>query len=407
MKTLLANMRYLCDETRMLTGITAAYGTPDAFERCSYGRAREFLLDDSGAFIPAEKPLSKDHLYDLASLTKLFTAVAALQLVESGKLSLEETIGEIDSRFINLKNVRLFDVLSFNAHLQTPGRIDAVTDRSEGLRRLYAAAPAEPPRIRLYSDINAMIVKYVVEQRTGMAFADVLSRYIFAPCGMNHTFSRVPEAWLDNCVCYNYEHRIADGRFILRSNTLPGTPHDPKAALLSPHGDDLCGHAGLFSTSGDMVRFAQALLNGELVSKETLASIGVNRTGCDYGDGTHRQYLGFLSFTKHPNQYLSEVPAWMSDGAFGLSGFTGNHLSLDPLKQRFVLFLGNRCHCRVSNIAPADSHTLQKYGLNGDGTGSILWPDGRRVSSSARYVHFKDIRLHAPIFARLKQLGWL
>ena len=76
------------------------------------------------------------------------------------------------------------------------------------------------------------------------------------------------------------------------------------------------------------------------------------------------------------------------------------------MRGRFVLFLGNRCHARLSHIAPRPASTLP-YGLAEDGTGLYRWPDGHKVPSSVRYVHFKDARLHAPIAARMRELGWL
>lgn len=407
MELLHQNLRYLCDETRMLTGITAAYGTPTQSECCRYGRAQELELHPSGYFESAIRPLTEDSIYDLASLTKLFTCVLAMMLVEHGRLSLEEDIFSIDKRFEHLRGVRLGDVLCFRAHLQTPGRIDTAPDRGEALQRLFQVARAESPRIRLYSDINAMVAKYVIEAKTNLPFFEALKKYILSPAGLDHTYAHVPESLRHHCLCYNYEHRIAKQTYTMRTDTQLGMPHDPKAALLSPSGEDLCGHAGLFSTSADMIRFAQALLGGKLLRIDTLSRIGVNRTGMDYGDGTHRQYLGYLCFTKHPNQHLSEVPVWTQEPCIGLSGFTGNHIVLDPNKQRFVLFLGNRCHGRVSNIVPPEGVTLDRYGLNPDGTGSIQWPDGRFVPSSAKYVYFKDARLHAPIADRMTRLGWL
>ena len=75
-----ANMRFLCDESRMLTGVTVAYGTPIHSEWAQYGRAQELTLAENG-FLPAVRPLDPDTIYDLASLTKLFTAVVTLALV--------------------------------------------------------------------------------------------------------------------------------------------------------------------------------------------------------------------------------------------------------------------------------------------------------------------------------------
>jgi len=406
MDQLQENLRFLCDETRMLTGITVAYGTAEQSESILYGRAQETVMTEEGVFVPCVRPLREDSLFDLASLTKLFTCVAAMQLVERGKLSLDETIGSIDRRFIHLHDVSVQRVMSFQASLQTPGRIDDAPDQEEGFRRLFCATSVELPRIRLYSDINAMVMKYVIEQKTDMAFADALREFIFTPLGMTDTYAQIPASELDRCVCYSYEHRIAKDAFNLRIAPQPGQPHDPKAHFLSNSGQDLCGHAGLFSTRADMVRFAQALLSGKLLSPASLAAIGTNYTGVDYGDGTHRQYLGLLCFTKHPNQTLSEVPAWMAPGSFGLSGFTGNHLSIDPQARRFVLLLGNRCHDRVSNIQPSVGGSITDYSLADNGVGCVAWPNGRQIPSSARYVYFKDERLNNPVYERMKTLGW-
>ena len=399
-------MRFLCDEARMLAGVSVAYGTPRESEGALYGRAQEVCRTAEG-FAPCVRPLTEDSIFDLASLTKLFTAVVTMQLVSQGRLSLDERVGEIDPRFVHLKDVRVGDVLGFTVSLQTPERVDRAIDREEALRRLFASARCPTPAVRVYSDMNAMVIKYVVEAKTGLPLYDAMKRLILSPAGLSSTFSAVPDDLRGQCVCYNYEHRIEGEQYILREDTPLGAPHDPKALILSQGGRDLCGHAGLFSTRADMIRFAQVLLCGELLPLSLLEQIGTDRTGRDNGDGTYRQSLGYLCFTKHPLQRLSEVPAWMGRPSIGLSGFTGNHLSLDPAKKRFVLFLGNRCHARVSHIVPPPGGELRDYALDDRGVGLVPWPDGRLAPSSAKYVYFKDERLHAPIERRMRERGWL
>lgn len=406
MQSLLSNMRYLCDEAQMLTGICTVYGTAERSECVCYGRAQEVQLEN-GVFIPLERPLMQDSIFDLASLTKLVVCAAAMRLTELGLLSLDEFIGDIDPRFVHLKNISVFDVLCYRVCLQTPGRIDEALTREEGLRRLFHVQTAPLPPVRIYSDINAMVIKYVIEAKSGLSLYEALKRYVFEPAGMTETFSAVPTHLLDRCVCYNYEHRIVRDRYILRSAVPPGTPHDPKALLLCDGGRDLCGHAGLFSTPQDMTRFAQALLRGEIIHRSTLLEIATNRTGQYNPDGTYRQPLGFLCFLRHPVQRLSEVPAYMGMHGFGISGFTGNHLVIDPDLGVFELFLGNRCHARVSHITPPEGRSVEDFGLDEYGAGRIAWPDGRLVPTSARYVYRKDACLHEPIVQRMHQLGWL
>ena len=168
-----ANMRFLCDESRMLTGVTVAYGTPVHSEWTQYGRAQELTRTESG-FLPAVRPLQPDTIYDLASLTKLFTAVVTLALVESGRLSLDEWVGQIDPRFASLRHVTVGDVLSFRVSLQTPGRIDAAPSREAGLSRLFAMSVCPTPAIRVYSDMNAMAIKYIIEAKTGMSLFEAI-----------------------------------------------------------------------------------------------------------------------------------------------------------------------------------------------------------------------------------------
>lgn len=405
MENLLGKMKYLCDDTRMLTGIAVAYGTSRESEHAHYGRAQELRLQD-GQFVPCVRMMQDDDLYDLASLTKLFTSVMTMILVERGMLSLDEHIGEIDARFIHLKDVSVFDTLCYRVCLQTPGRIDDAPNREEGLRRLFDVRTAPSPAVRIYSDINAMVIKYVIEAKTGMPLADAIRKYILDPAGMRETCAVVSKEKRARCLCYNYEHRIVRDTYILRTTTELGVPHDPKAMLLGSDGD-LCGHAGLFSTRADMVRFAQALLKGELISRASLLEIATNRTGRYNEDGTYRQPLGFLCFTRHPLQRLSEVPAHMGTHALGISGFTGNHLVIDPELDCFEVFLGNRCHGRVSHITPPQGIELSHYGLDDIGAGLVPWPDGRMVPSSAKYVYQKDACLHEPIVQRMHRLGWL
>ena len=188
-----ANMRFLCDESRMLTGVTVAYGTPVHSEWTQYGRAQELTRTGSG-FLPAVRPLQPDTIYDLASLTKLLTAVVTLALVESGRLSLDEWVGQIDPRFAGLRHVTVGDVLGFRVSLQTPGRIDAAPSREAGLRRLFAMSVCPTPAIRVYSDMNAMAIKYIIEAKTGMSLFEAIRTWILSPAGMQETFAVVPEA---------------------------------------------------------------------------------------------------------------------------------------------------------------------------------------------------------------------
>lgn len=400
------SMSTLVERMNMLTGVAVAYGIKDDFRKAWVGNIQEVTWEDD-AFMSCVRPIREDTLYDLASLTKLFTLISVMQLLVRGHLSLSDTVGKIDPRFPYLKQASIRDVLCYEAVLKTPQRIDEQPDREAALRQVFATevCPVEP--VRLYSDMNALVLKYVVEAAGGLPFFDYIRQNILIPAGMTETFARISPEHLCDCACYNYEYRILGDRYMLRTDAPAGTPHDPKAQILSDGGQDLCGHAGLFSTLPDMVRLSQALLAQKLMPMDILREIGVNRTGHIGADGSYRQYLGYLCFVKSPVQRFSEVPRWMSDQAFGLSGFTGNHIAIDPETGIFDLFLGNRCHNRVSVIQPPEGSSIAMYGLSPDGVGIVDWVDGRKVRSSYLYIHQKDDKLHGPIRDHMRELGWL
>ncbi len=398
-------MRVLVDELKMLTGLSVALGSAHRSASFHTGLAREVLGPETG-FRPAPLPITLRSLFDLASLTKLFCAVAVLQLIETGKLSLSDCVGEKDTRFARLRQTKLYDVLTYQAVLRSPERIDRQADTAGAAAQVFQVFQDKGPEpARLYSDMNALVLKYLVEKACGLSFYEYLQRYVLKPCGMAETFAQVPPQRLHDCLDYNYEHHLIQGKPLLLDKAKPGLPHDPKARLLCGDGTDLAGHAGLFSTLGDMTLLAQGMLRGAVLRPATLHEMGRNRTG-RYGRGIpYRQYLGYLCFSKSADQRLSELPSFMGEEAIGFSGYTGNHFALDPQLGVFDIFLGNRCHNRVAVIEPAQD--AARYHLSPEGAGKIPWPDGRLVQSSWRYVHQKDRLLHTACYKYLKMEGWL
>ena len=350
----------------------------------------------------------ENSVFDLASLTKLFTGLCALRLKEEGLLDISRSVFSYDSRFTGLKDVTVDRVMTFTAELKTPGRIDECGSREEALARLFGTVSAGAPKGRAYSDIPSMVLKYVIEAAAGMPFMDFVRETVLEPAGMAETWALVPDSRIPDCQDYAPEYRIMDGKRILRTGLKPGIPHDPKAAVIQAGTEDLCGHAGLFSTAADMVRFCRAVLAEKIVSGASLREMAVNRTGYLRPDGTHSQYLGCQCYVRHPNQYYSEIPRYMGRRAFGNAGFTGNHLSVDPEHGSYVFFLGNRVKGRLTMLLPETGKTFGDYGLQEDGSGIITWEDGTRVPSSVKYVHQKDEHLHRAVakVLELPEIPW-
>ena len=115
-----------------------------------------------------------------------------------------------------------------------------------------------------------------------------------------------------------------------------GEVHDPRAHLLG----GVAGHAGLFSTAGDLVRYGQMMLSqgqgaDAVLNPMTFALMTQPR---EVPRGTRT--FGW----DHQSPYSSNRGETFSDAAFGHGGFTGTVIWIDPEQQRVFIFLSNRLH---------------------------------------------------------------
>nr|MBR4279612.1 beta-lactamase family protein [Clostridia bacterium] len=366
-----------------MPGLSVACGTADKAITALGGLADE----DTGA------PLAADSMFDLASLTKLFTALLVMRLREEGRLDLNRPVTYYAPQFVRLDGAAVDQVLGFEVALTTSARVDTQKTPEAGRALLFDIHPGAVTG-RAYSDMHAMVLKHVIEGAAQEDYESLLQRLILRPLGMHDTHILVPESKRNLCVSCNNEHRVERGQYICRSGVLPGTPHDPKARVLFPEPG---GHAGLFSTAGDMVKLCQGLLRYDVLPRDALLFMSRNRTGHLRPDGTYQQYLGAQCYVKHPVQRHSEVPLYESDKAISLSGFTGHHLSVDVETGVFALFLGNRVQNRLTVLIPEAGKSITDYGLSADGTGRMLWPDGTWIYSSVNYVYQKDVHFHQAV----------
>ncbi len=345
------------------------------------------------------RALERDSLFDLASLTKVFTAVLVLLLRDRGSLDLDAPVTRYAPDFRCLSDVPVRRVLGFGCTLRTPCRVDGQEDAEKAEAVLFQTRALPSEGRRVYSDMHAMVLRYVLEGASGLPYMEILRREILLPLGMHNTFCPVPESRRDSCVSCDLEHRIENGERKV-NRVPPGVCHDPKARVMG-----LCpGHAGLFADMDDMERFARGLLEGRILKAETLGEMAVNRTGEKLADGSFRQFLGYQCYVRHPQQVYSEVPAFMSDHALAISGFTGHHMSLDLDRGFYILALGNRVLNRLTFIAPSDPQTCLELGLTESGRGRVLW-DGQWIESSAGYVFLRDQHMHARVLEAMEAEG--
>lgn len=336
---------------KMTPGVVISYGTNDYKETIVVGNREEVKLID-GKLVPSVSKMQEDTIFDLASITKLYTSISILKLVEKGLISLEDEITKYLPNFKNLKEVTIFDLLSFKVPLKTSKRIDLAKDYKEAFSVLedieigYLDTYDNP-----YTDMGAIVLKYVIEAVTKMPYYDFLDKEILKPCGLTDTHVLVPSYKLNRVASTRFGGNISkDGEFLRDLSGKVGMPHDPKARALNQEGHDLPGHAGLFSTASDMSNLAKSLINKEVLTNSYLEEMALNRTGKRIILGQeikYIQYFGYLCYSKHPHLADSELFHAMSGKSFASGGFTGGQFTLDPMNEIYFYLGTNRVHNRV------------------------------------------------------------
>jgi len=190
-------------------------------------------------------------MFRLASISKLFTWTAAMQLAEQGKLDLDAGIDRyVDFPISAGEHMTLRNLMTHTSGFEETVRDIIVTDpkRYAGLReflienqpqRLFA-----PGTIPEYSNYSVGLGSYIVQRVSGERFEDYVAAHIFAPLGMTHsTFLQPPPQPLKD----------------LPSEGYPSSTRKPAIGfeLFSP-----AGAGGISSSAADMGRFGQMLLNG-------------------------------------------------------------------------------------------------------------------------------------------------
>ena len=378
-------IRYFTEEARSLACMSAVCGTRDAVHAAFGGIAS-----------PDGERITEDSVFDMASLSKLFTGLAAMRLRAAGKIDFGAKVTRYAPQFAYLRDITVAQVLGFEIALRTPERIDAQPDKKAAEAMLFACRPF-PNGPNAYSDIHAMTARYILEGAADETLAEIVERELLRPLGMGETWCRVPEKEIRRCVCYDREHRIRGEDYLVRRGVSAGSAHDPKARAMAPDGEAFCGYAGLFSTAGDMTRLCMGILRGDVLSAADLKEMARNRTGRPLPGGGWTQHLGLLCYVRNPVQRHSEVPEYMSGDAISLSGFTGNHIAVDPVQGIFEFFLGNRVMDRLTVLTPSPGKTIADYGLAPDGTGSVDWPGEGKVISSVDFVYLKDKHYHPEV----------
>lgn len=262
---------------------------------------------DRGRELPPERwvPVRPDTVFDLASLTKLFTARLAVAHLDpdAAVASYVPEFAAAGKAAITVRQL-LDHTSGLRAELPFYDRPTAAARA----RLLWDEEPLHPPgTTRIYSDLNMIAAQHALERATGRLLDDLVRSEITEPYGMADTCFNPPPGLLPR-IAATEDQRRPWGR--LDRGMVHGVVHDENAYAMA----GVSGHAGLFSTAWDLALFCRALLDG-----------GGPWPGFEVDQPS---FMGELA----------------GRGAVGHTGFTGTSLVLDPASDSFLVLLSNSVH---------------------------------------------------------------
>jgi CubicO group peptidase (beta-lactamase class C family) len=217
--------------------------------------------------------LTGNTIFDLASVTKVFTAVAIMKLVEQGKLKLTDDIHQYFSNF-PYPPITVYHLLTHTSGLEDyqadPVRnaIGKKADNTE-IEKTYVQVHLKekfaPGSNWSYSNTNFLLLALIIEKVSGITFPEFLSKYIFIPAKMVHSFvlERNAPAILRGTITSLYYYADFFSVQPVNVDSIPFT-----RMYYSMTGNSY-GDGGVFSTVDDLFRFHTALENGNILKKET------------------------------------------------------------------------------------------------------------------------------------------
>jgi CubicO group peptidase (beta-lactamase class C family) len=312
--------------------------------RDGHASAAAALVGDArGALATAEvgearRAGAKRPLFDLASLTKLWTASLALRLDQRGLLPLSVALGELWPRCDGrLAGRTLEDLLRHRAGFLPWAPLYRHCRRRSSVAALLLGGRLLGARRGTYSDLDYVLWGLSAERALGQPLSELLRRQVIAPLGLRAAPGR-GTFWLPCRLGNDREVGLAAARGVRIGRLGPpdaGRVQDGNARFLGAP----AGHAGLFATPEALLALAREWLAPGALWPAAAAAAALAGPG--------RFALGWRRVTRRG----SGGPA-LSAASYGHLGFTGGSLWIDPERGRILVLLAHRQAVDV-DLAPA------------------------------------------------------
>lgn len=270
-----------------------------------------------------QKPANAKTIYRIGSITKTYTAALIMQLVKEGKIGLSDKLSKFYPDIPNADQITIEHLLRHRSGLVNVTNVPEYSEyytenvtHGQMLDRIKRYGTSfEPGEKFEYSNTGYILLGYIVEDVTGMSYANALKEFIAEPLGLDRTY-------------YGGEISTRSGEAFSFNYTPGGWKKTSETNMSIPH-----GAGAIVSTPAETGMFLNALFNGELISGEYSEKM------TDLQDGYGLGLVRIPFYDKY---------AWGHNG--GIDGFhtTSGHFLEDDLT--FVLF-GNGFNYSMNDIS--------------------------------------------------------
>lgn len=320
----------------------------------------------------SEEKIKGDHIYDLASLTKILSTLPLImKMEEEGKIALNDTFKELIPQYdsTELKDVTVLKALSHYGRLPAwiAFYIDTLTKSRKPSNQFYRNAPTDGFSYKVadnlyltdaykdsiynrigrqslksnryrYSDVAYYVFKKYIEDTYGQSLDKLIQEFLISPMGLDHTAFNPLEKFPKETIIPSEEDNY------YRHQTVQGYVHDMGAAMQGGVG----GHAGLFSNAMDVAKIMQMYLQGGVYGgKRFLTDRTIKKFNTCYF--CHKDVRRGVGFDKPQLKDSGPTCGCVSRKSFGHSGFTGTYTWADPDEELVYVFLSNRTYPSSSN----------------------------------------------------------
>jgi CubicO group peptidase (beta-lactamase class C family) len=265
-----------------------------------------------------KKPLTAASRFRIGSITKMFTAVMILQLVDEGKLKLSDTLDKFFPQIPNARKITIAQILAHRSGIpnsRPTSKTNAVT-KDEILVLIVKNTPDfEPDTKHSYSNSGFFILGLIVEKLTGKSYAEALEERITSRLGLKDTYAPTGNIDVNRNETLAYIHFGGDWKQVTEI-----------------HSSILFGGGQIVSTPNDLAKFIHALFELKLISQESLNQMKTMRDG----DG-----LGMTTFTFAGKTFYGETGGGDNRGAW---------LAYEPDEKLTVAYATNAKIYPVTNI---------------------------------------------------------